>query len=131
MNVYLAGKMTGVPNYGYEAFTEAKYRLRDMGHWVLTPFDATNSVWIRHFGRDFNPFLDKCDYGSKLLHDCWQEDVRVLLWSECVALLDGWETSKGSRLEVQTALLFGKKIVRAVDFSPLNLVVEVNFTLSP
>lgn len=127
MNIYVVGQMTGKPYYNWEAFKEAQKVWSWKGHQVKTPFDATNIVWNAHFGRDYNPYTDSCDYGDPILLQCWLEDTRILLWADALILLKGWENSRGARMEVQTALLFGKKLYSAERHEELHLKVEVSF----
>lgn len=128
MRIYLAGPMTNRPHYNYAAFMDAQCQWEARGHKVLSPFDASERVWRRAYNRSYDPFKDSCEYGSDVMLECWLEDTDILLWSEGVALLRGWETSRGSRIEVQTALLFGKKLFCAETFKELNLSVAVSFT---
>lgn len=113
MKVYVAGKMTGLPAYNVAAFQEAAMAWMLMGHVVETPFDASSRVWERHHGRAFNPYLDTCDYGDPLLKEMFAEDVAVLLSSDAVVVLPGWEQSKGATLECRIALQFGIPVYRA------------------
>ena len=122
--------MTSKQFYNYEAFKEASKVWTWKGHQVKTPFDATNIIWNAHFGRDFNPYTDKCEYGNTLMLDHWLEDTRILLWADAIILLKGWEESRGSRVEVQTALLMGKRIFSAERHEELFLKAEVQFTSS-
>lgn len=127
MRLYVVGPMTGKPYYNWEAFRDAQKVWSWKGHEVNTPFDATNIIWNAHFGRDFNPYVDKCDYGHPLMLAHWLEDTRILLWADAIILLRGWESSRGSRVEVQTALLMGKRIFSAERHEELHLKVEVSF----
>jgi len=37
MNIYISGRMTGLPDYNYPAFFRAEERLRQMGHNPINP----------------------------------------------------------------------------------------------
>ena len=99
MKVYIAGPMTGFPVYNLAAFREAAFKWELAGHEVETPFDANSRVWRRHHGRDFDPHLDTCEWDDPLLREMFAEDVAVLLASDAMALLEGWENSRGATLE--------------------------------
>lgn len=113
MKVYIAGPMTGFPAYNHKAFYDARAEWMGRGWEVETPFDANSRVWERHFGRPFDAYNDTCDYGDPILKEMFAEDVKVLLSSDVMAVLDGWENSKGATLEYQIASQFGIPVVLA------------------
>lgn len=84
MKVYIAGPMTGLPDHNYPAFNKAADDLRAIGFEPLNPVDV---------GARCAP---ECD------HD-WQWYMRrtlaLLLTADRVALLPGWEDSRGARIE--------------------------------
>lgn len=82
--IYVSGPMTGYPEANYPAFHRAERSLIAAGHRVLNP--------ARH---EVDPTKTWQDYMRLALHDV----------AECtaVALLDGWEHSRGARLEVRVA----------------------------
>ncbi len=115
--LYLAGPMSGILHCNYHAFMEAKKTieeiicLSDKPEWrvecvydVKTPFDAGNTVWQRHYTRDFDPYTDKQDYGSLHLAEIWAEDIKILCASQVMVILPGWEKSRGTTVEILTAL---------------------------
>jgi len=113
MRVYIAGKMTGQPFYGYKRFMLAKRWWESYGHEVSTPFEANSRVWWRHHGRAFDPYQDRCDWGDPLMKEMFTEDVAELLVSDAIAVLGGWEESRGTRLEVRIAEQFGIPVILA------------------
>lgn len=83
MRVYVAGPMTGLPNFNYDAFHDAAGRLREMGHEVENPAENVNESgeWIE-----------------------WMKlALAQVLRCDGIALLDGWESSAGATLEVHVA----------------------------
>lgn len=82
--IYVSGPMTGYPEANHPAFHHAERSLIAAGHRVLSP--------ARHV---VDPTKTWQDYMRLALHDV----------AECtaVALLDGWEHSRGARLEVRVA----------------------------
>lgn len=85
MRVYIAGPMTGLPEHNYPAFDEAEDQLGALGFLPLNPV---------HVGAGCVPGV--CD------HD-WQWYMRrtltLMLTADRVALLPGWENSRGARIE--------------------------------
>jgi len=127
MKTYIAGPMTGRPHYNVAAFRHAAAAWTDTGATAETPFEANSRVWRRHYGRDFDPFTDTCDYGDPLLPEMFAEDVVTMLGCDQVALLPGWEQSSGVSRELPIALLFRKPVFDAATFERLPLAVSIAF----
>lgn len=78
--IYLAGPMTGIPEFNYPLFNLTAARLRVMGHFVLNP-------------AELNP--PDVSYRQALAVDLsW-----IISHAEIVAFLPGWEQSKGCAVE--------------------------------
>jgi hypothetical protein len=95
-SIYLAGPMTGLPDLNFPAFHAAAAKLRSAGHLVINPAEINsdqNANWA----------------------DCMRADIPALLKCSCIALLPGWENSKGARLERHIAAELGME-VRLVSF---------------
>lgn len=125
MKLYLVGPMSNIEAYNVEVFNVAAAKLREQGHVVITPHEANNVPWFRRFGRDFDPYVDKCEWGDPLLCELLAEDARVLYEADALAVLDGWEYSKGSRLEIAMATAAGKPVLRADTLEPLGAEVTI------
>ena len=86
MRLYVAGPMTGLPEFNYPAFRAAAEELRTLGYDVLNPVDA----------EDHNPTP-----GTPQAWDWYMRHaLRMVLDSDGIALLPGWENSRGATLEV-------------------------------
>lgn len=100
MELYIAGPMTGLPDYNYPAFNQAERDLRAAG---IIPLNPTNG----------NASPDEDDPGLK-----WEDYLRLALAmvvkADGIAVLPGWEDSRGARLEVYVAEALGMP-VRPVD----------------
>lgn len=135
MNVYLAGPMTGIADLNKPAFEAAQRRLQRMGHYVVTPFELNERVWTKHFGRatplDIATLAD-LHYGDPLLNEMLVEDVNfIAMHADAVALLPGWESSRGSKLEIHIANLMGKTLLDARTAQPIQVVTAIEATRSP
>lgn len=96
---YLAGPMTGLPDFNRAAFEEAARRLRETGREVLNPIEmdliygsweeAIKRPWTEHLARDVDTVVNKAD---------------------AVIVLPGWESSRGANLEVRLARTFEKPV---------------------
>lgn len=88
MKIYLAGPMTGLPEFNYPAFHAAAKELRDAGHEVENPAESTlpeGSTWQEYMK----------DGISRLLH------------CDAIHLLPGWEASRGAMAEFIVAQAIG------------------------
>ena len=93
VKVYISGPMTGLPEYNYPAFNAAEKELRDDGHEPINP--------ARH---GFIGGYEWADYMRLALVD--------LSRAEAIHLLDGWENSRGARLERLIANCLGIEEVK-------------------
>ncbi len=97
MKLYLAGPMTGIDGYNYPAFNAAADRLRQMGHVVFNPAEA-------HGGETGLP-----------LSSYFEKDLPEVCRADAVAVLPGWENSKGATIEVELARHLGKGVYQFDD----------------
>lgn len=86
--LYVAGPMTGLPEFNYPAFNDAEIRLTARGYTVLNP--------ARH------GFLDGYTWA-----DYMRLGIADVVASEGVCILPGWEKSRGAGLEVHVAASLG------------------------
>ncbi len=93
LKVYLAGPMTGLPRWNFDAFAEAAAWLRARGAVVTSPHEID-------LADGFDPDSDGADFD---LRRALERDVEAVLAADVVALLPGWETSPGVMVEVLTA----------------------------
>lgn len=93
MRVYLAGPMSGYPNYNYDAFFAAAREWEACGYEVINP--AT------HFGGD-----QTRPYGDYIRADV----TELCEKAEAVAMLKGWQASRGAFTEYTLAKALGLPI---------------------
>lgn len=84
MRIYLAGPMTGYPDYNRKTFKSISGLLRDRGHEVINPAELPEPAT-----------------------PAWEEYLKValtqMLTCDLVAVIPGWELSAGACLEVEVA----------------------------
>lgn len=93
MKVYVAGPMTGYPEWNFPAFENATEALRGAGYEVTSPHEID-------LEGGFDPSGDGAGFD---LRAALERDVDEVLDADAVALLDGWEESPGAVIEVLTA----------------------------
>jgi hypothetical protein len=91
MMVYVAGKMTGLPDLNRPAFAKAAQALRLQGHSVYNPAAAN---------------LEGTPLPRIMAHVLAQ-----LCESDAIALLPGWWRSGGARIEYLLARYLGLKVI--------------------
>lgn len=83
--VYIAGPMTGMPDFNYPAFFAAEKRLQAAGFGTLNPARAEGREYCR-------TWLDYMRAGIRDVAAC-----------DGIALLPGWQDSRGAALEAHVA----------------------------
>lgn len=101
MKIYLAGPMRGIPESNYPAFRDGAANLRAAGHIVFSPVD-----WdVENHG------ANGCHSEAFDLRKALAADMEwICLEADAVALLPGWEASKGATAERATAIALGLKV---------------------
>lgn len=114
MKIYLAGKMTGLPHFGFADFYEAAEYLRAQGHEVYSPAERD----IETFGEAFaasNVAGDvgqaERDFGFSLRDALADSLLYICEDADAVAVLPNWKSSRGAKAEVATALALGLKVI--------------------
>lgn len=105
MKVYLAGPMTGVPQFNFPAFDAAAHRLRGVGFDVVSPaeLDDPDTRAAALASTDGAPGTGSSN--GETWGDFLARDVKLIADQgiEAVVVLDGWERSRGARLETFVA----------------------------
>ena len=105
MRLYVAGPMTGIPQYNFPAFDIMATVLRDQGYDVVSPAELDDPA-------DRATALQSPDGAPQTAHqfgktwgDFLARDVKLLADGgiEGVVVIDGWHKSRGARLETFVA----------------------------
>lgn len=118
MKIYISGPISGLPlETVYNNFTNAEVQLLEQGYEVVNPINnglPTTATWEEHMRADL-----------KLLLDC-----------DAIYMLEGWEKSRGARIEYALAVDLKMDIQYQFKYShALNLDLSIyaeplNLTLS-
>lgn len=105
---YLAGPMTGYPQFNFPAFDRAAAYLRRFGNRIVSPAELDDPVvreWAissedgeNHSEEDYLKFL--------------RRDANIVMDPRCkgVICLPGWQASRGALMETYLCETFGKPI---------------------
>ena len=132
MKLYLAGPMTGIEHFNFPAFDAAAKQLREAGHTVFNPADEDRNMGFEGIGTSGDP--DEAKAMGFSLRDALKADLSWICdHAEGIALLYGWEKSKGAQAEVALGRALGIKswLVDYLQFIPALLppVETVSFKL--
>lgn len=110
--VYIAGPMTGIPQFNIPAFERAAARLRAAGFEVVSPVERDSEA-VQAAGRASPD--GKLGPGNTIAGETWGQilarDVIIVADEvDGVVVLPGWHKSRGARLEVFVALLCNKPV---------------------
>lgn len=95
MRVYIAGPMSGLPEFNFPAFHDAAERWRVHGHDAVNPAELDDGDTTKPYG-----------YYIK-------RDLLLLLDCEAIAMLPGWRNSRGANLELLVAEALGLPVYDA------------------
>lgn len=90
--VYLSGPMTGIAEHNFPAFYAEAARLRAAGYEVINPAELNPDV-------------------SMTWEECLRVDIRELCQCDAIALMPGWERSKGANFELLVAHRLGFEVI--------------------
>lgn len=103
---YLAGPMTGIPQFNFPAFDEAAKKLRERGWDIVSPAELDEAETRADALASPDGKLIDGKSSGKTWGDFLARDVKLIA-DQCggVVFLPGWEKSKGAKLEAFVALL--------------------------
>ena len=91
MKIYISGPISHDPNHEV-AFTNAEEYLKYLGYEVVNPVDIPDS--------EFNG----PDRDVQRWHYFMKESIKLLMCCDQIYMLEGWEESRGARLEQKIAM---------------------------
>jgi hypothetical protein len=110
MTLYVGGPMTSYPHWNFPAFHEAAEDLREAGYNAIDPAELDEL-------EGFLPSTKKEDLSPSQLKDFMLRDLTLILTeSDGVALLPGWQYSKGAAAEIAAAESVGLPVKTVADW---------------
>jgi hypothetical protein len=94
--VYLSGAMSGYPDLNFPLFNSLAAELRAIGYEVINPVDINSdpsAEWV----------------------SCIKADIEHVARCRMIAMIPGWESSYGARIERLVAEKMGLDIVNVYD----------------
>lgn len=91
--IYIAGPISGLPNFNRDAFNAEAHRLLGLGHVALNPA-------ILPDGLEQHEYMAIC--------------IEMVKMADQLVMLPGWDRSAGARAEHALAIKLGKAIILPV-----------------
>lgn len=114
MKIYVAGPMRGIPEFNFPAFNAAAARLRLEGHSVFNPAEKDNErhgVDISKGNATGDETIAAKQHGFNLREALGLDLAFICAEADAIALLPGWESSKGAKAEKATAEALGLEVL--------------------
>jgi len=109
VRLYIAGPMTGVPEFNAPEFRRVGEAVKALGHEVVNPIEFDDEEGFVHADHPKGEQTSEAEYAGFLRRDL----LRILeLDVDGAVVLDGWENSRGALLEVHVLRSLGKKVLR-------------------
>ena len=107
--------MTGIPQFNIPAFDSMAEELREKGYTVLSPAELDNEETRREALASPDGAPGSGSANGETWGDFLSRDVKLIADEvDAIAVLDGWERSRGARLETFVGrMLCGKPVVYA------------------
>ena len=104
--IYIAGPMRHYRDFNFPAFHAAAAQLRAQGHFVFNPAEHDESVYGVGFAKSETG--DLADLPQFNLRKALAEDLNFIITeATAIAMLPGWEFSKGANAELAAARAIG------------------------
>jgi hypothetical protein len=107
IRVYVSGPMSNMPEFNFPAFHAAAAELRARGYEVVNPAELDEG--------------DDAIVGSMPWEDYLRRDIRALMDCNAIALLPGWQASRGASLEEHIARTLKFEVIELRPASPVAL----------
>lgn len=114
MKIYLAGPMRGIPEFNFPAFNAACALLREAGNVVFNPAERDNErhgtdISVGNATGDEAIAVEKHGFNLRVV---LADDLKFICEeAEAIALLPGWQNSKGATAEYAVANALGLEVI--------------------
>ena len=109
--VYLSGPMTGKINLNFEEFDKYEKKFKNLNFEVVN----THNLFTKEETDEIYRKFENKEITFEELHGYFmRKDIKEMMDCDFVAVLDGWEQSKGANIEVYIARNISMPIVSAV-----------------
>lgn len=122
MIIYLSGPMSGLPDLNYPEFHRVAKELNERGFEVLSPADIVLPKELLDLIGD-----DK----EELWNEYMKRAIPMLMQCNTIAMLKGWQKSRGARIELFLAKELDYVVIDAYTLDELRIVSHMDVELLP
>jgi hypothetical protein len=98
---YIAGPMSGLHALNFKNFFYWQVALENSGYKIINPAEIDTVNWLR----------DGYDPSKSYWEECLKVDLELIESdADFIFVLDGWEDSKGAKLEIKKAKALGLEV---------------------
>ena len=116
MKIYLSGPMRGVPYFNFPQFIRVARDLRSMGHEVFCPAESDLEAYGPEVCNSPTGNLEDIKHITFSLREALLRDCEYICkTADAVAMLPGWENSKGATAERALAIALGHQIMEILN----------------
>jgi hypothetical protein len=114
LKIYIAGPMRGIPEFNFPAFYAAEEKLKADGHSVFNPARRDNDKHgtdISKGNATGDEAVAAAQHGFNLREALGADLAYICAEADGIALLPGWQNSKGATAERATGVALGLEII--------------------
>lgn len=115
LKIFIAGPMRGYPNYNFDKFDAYENLLKDRGIECVNPGRISRKFKEVEVNNDINVYNEMVRLQQEAEKTC-----------NAILLLDGWQWSKGVKLEVKTAAENDFQFLLEEDITKLQIMETQN-----
>jgi hypothetical protein len=110
--LYVAGPMTGYPQFNFPAFDAAALDLRERGFTIISPAELDDPATRKTALASLDGSPSSGVSNGETWGDFLARDVKLIADGvDGIAVISGWQNSRGARLETFVSFLCGKPVV--------------------
>jgi hypothetical protein len=104
--IYIAGPMSGIPDFNFPAFYQAAAKFEQRGWTVYNPANKEGETLSARARKSGDPVLAQQDGFN--FREVFLWDIDKVIESDAIYMLPGWENSPGARGEHAVAVAMQK-----------------------
>lgn len=126
---YISGPISGMENLNIESFNNAEIELKKLGFNTVNPHNIVKGnkevdLLVMQMTETKNPSVIESNK-REIWNICMKLDIKELLDCNCVAVLRGWQTSKGATVEILIAQKLGLKVFYAETLEDFDYIFNI------
>jgi hypothetical protein len=106
--IYIAGPMSGYPEFNFPAFFGAQKKLEEKGWYVFNPANKPDEEQLKQSGSFVTGDAKAAIAGGFDFREAYTWDVTKVIEADGIYMLRGWEQSPGARGEHAVAVAMKK-----------------------